>query len=72
MLTKQQDKLFNFLKNYFSKKNIMPNFDEMKDALDLKSKSGIHRLLNGLEERGYIKKLAILKQMLLHLFILLF
>ena len=58
MLTKQQDKLFNFLKNYFSKKNIMPNFDEMKDALDLKSKSGIHRLLNGLEERGYIKKLV--------------
>ena len=58
MLTKQQDKLFNFLKNYFSKKNIMPNFDEMKDALDLKSKSGIHRILNGLEERGYIKKLV--------------
>ena len=58
MLTKQQDKLFNFLKNYFSKKNIMPNFDEMKDALDLKSKSGIHRLLNGLEERGYIKKMV--------------
>jgi len=58
MLTKQQDKLFNFLVNYFSKKNIMPNFDEMKDALNLKSKSGIHRLLNGLEERGYIKKLV--------------
>ena len=58
MLTQQQEKLFNFLVFYFSKNNIMPSFDEMKNALNLKSKSGIHRLVYGLEERGYIKKLV--------------
>ena len=57
MLTHQQEKLLQFINNFQLKSNITPSFDEMKDGLGLKSKSGIHRILSALEERGYIKKL---------------
>ena len=57
MLTFQQDKLLKFIIDYQKKNNVTPSFDEMKDGLDLKSKSGIHRIVSALEERGYIKKL---------------
>ena len=57
MLTFQQEKLLKFIIDYQKKNNVTPSFDEMKDGLDLKSKSGIHRILSALEERGYIKKL---------------
>ena len=56
MLTKQQNKLFNFLKIKIQKTNISPSFEEMKVAMGLKSKSGIQRLIDGLVERGFIKK----------------
>ena len=57
MLTYQQEKLLQFINNFQLKSNVTPSFDEMKDGLGLKSKSGIHRILSALEERGYIKKL---------------
>ena len=57
MLTFQQEKLLKFIIDYQKKNNVTPSFDEMKDGLDLKSKSGIHRIVSALEERGYIKKL---------------
>ena len=57
MLTHQQEKLFQFINNFQLKSNVTPSFDEMKDGLGLKSKSGIHRILCALEERGYIRKL---------------
>lgn len=57
MLTFQQEKLLKFIIDYQKENNVTPSFDEMKDGLDLKSKSGIHRILSALEERGYIKKL---------------
>ena len=57
MLTFQQEKLLKFIIDYQKQNNVTPSFDEMKDGLDLKSKSGIHRILSALEERGYIKKL---------------
>ena len=57
MLTHQQEKLLQFINNFQLKSNITPSFDEMKDGLGLKSKSGIHRMLSALEERGYIRKL---------------
>ena len=56
MLTKQQNKLFNFLKNRIKKTNVSPSFEEMKIAMGLKSKSGIQRLIDGLVERGFIEK----------------
>ena len=56
MLTKQQNKLFNFLKIKIQKTNISPSFEEMKIAMGLKSKSGIQRLIDGLVERGFIEK----------------
>ena len=56
MLTKQQNKLYNFLKDKISKTNISPSFEEMKIAMGLKSKSGIQRLIDGLVERGFIEK----------------
>ena len=55
MLTHQQEKLLQFINNFQLKSNVTPSFDEMKDGLGLKSKSGIHRILSALEERGYIK-----------------
>ena len=57
MLTHQQEKLLQFINNFQIKSNVTPSFDEMKDGLGLKSKSGIHRILSALEERGYIRKL---------------
>ena len=57
MLTHQQEKLLQFINNFQLTSNVTPSFDEMKDGLGLKSKSGIHRILSALEERGYIKKL---------------
>ena len=57
MLTHQQEKLLQIINNFQFKSNVTPSFDEMKDGLGLKSKSGIHRILSALEERGYIKKL---------------
>ena len=56
MLTKKQNKLFNFLKDKIKKTNVSPSFEEMKIAMGLKSKSGIQRLINGLVERGFIEK----------------
>ena len=57
MLTFQQEKLLKFIIDYQKQNNVTPSFDEMKDGLVLKSKSGIHRIVSALEERGYIKKL---------------
>ena len=58
MLTKKQLDLLIFLEKSILNNLITPSFDEMKDALNLKSKSGVHRLIRSLEERGYIKRLA--------------
>ena len=49
--------LLTFLKDHLKKNDVSPSFDEMKDALNLKSKSGIHRLVSALEERGFIRRL---------------
>ncbi len=57
MLTKKQLKLYDYLKKSFKDNSVSPSFEEMKSALGLKSKSGIHRLINALEERGFIKRL---------------
>ena len=57
MLTKKQKELYVYLKDYISSNNICPSFEEMKNAVNLKSKSGIHRLITSLEQRGYIKRL---------------
>ena len=57
MLTKKQKELFDYLKNYIAKNEISPSFEEMKEAINLKSKSGIHRLITSLEQRGFIKRL---------------
>lgn len=58
MLTRKQHQLLLFIYDHLNKKGVSPSFDEMKDALGLKSKSGIHRLITGLEERGFIRRLA--------------
>src|SRR5580704_4569371 len=57
MLTKKQHELLTFINRRLSATGIAPSFDEMKDALNLRSKSGIHRLISGLEERGFIRRL---------------
>lgn len=57
MLTKKQHELLLFIHGHLQRHGVSPSFDEMKDALALKSKSGIHRLITGLEERGFIKRL---------------
>ncbi len=57
MLTKKQKELFDYLKDYISSNQISPSFEEMKEAVNLKSKSGIHRLITSLEQRGFIKRL---------------
>ena len=57
MLTKKQKELFVYLREYISSNDISPSFEEMKNAVNLKSKSGIHRLITSLEQRGYIKRL---------------
>lgn len=58
MLTRKQLELLNFIKARIDRDGVPPSFDEMKDALDLRSKSGIHRLITALEERGFIRRLA--------------
>ena len=58
MLTRKQNELLTFIHGHIRKNGISPSFDEMKDALNLKSKSGIHRLITALEERGFIRRLA--------------
>jgi repressor LexA len=58
MLTRKQYELLVYIDQQLSKNGVSPSFDEMKDALGLKSKSGIHRLITGLEERGFINRLA--------------
>ena len=57
MLTRKQHELLVYINEYLAKSGVSPSFDEMKDALDLKSKSGIHRLITGLEERGFLRRL---------------
>jgi repressor LexA len=57
MLTKKQRELLMFIERRLRDNGISPSFDEMKEALDLRSKSGIHRLITGLEERGFIRRL---------------
>ena len=57
MLTKKQSELLRFIHERLAADGVPPSFDEMKDALDLRSKSGIHRLILALEERGFIKRL---------------
>ncbi|MGQ3486468.1 transcriptional repressor LexA [uncultured Roseovarius sp.] len=58
MLTKKQLDLLNFIHKRVQRDGVPPSFDEMKEALDLRSKSGIHRLITALEERGFIRRLA--------------
>ncbi len=57
MLTRKQSELLLFINERIQDSGVSPSFDEMKDALGLKSKSGIHRLITGLEERGFIRRL---------------
>ena len=57
MLTRKQHELLRFIHERLRETGIPPSFDEMKEALDLKSKSGIHRLITALEERGFIRRL---------------
>lgn len=58
MLTKKQLDLLEFIHTRVQRDGVPPSFDEMKEALDLRSKSGIHRLITALEERGFIRRLA--------------
>ncbi|WP_323782176.1 transcriptional repressor LexA [Thalassovita sp.] len=58
MLTKKQLDLLTFIHQRMQRDGVPPSFDEMKEALDLRSKSGIHRLITALEERGFIRRLA--------------
>ena len=58
MLTRKQHDLLHFIHKRLQSDGVPPSFDEMKDALDLRSKSGIHRLIIALEERGFIRRLA--------------
>jgi repressor LexA len=57
MLTRKQLELLRYIHERLKESGVPPSFDEMKDALDLRSKSGIHRLITALEERGFIKRL---------------
>jgi len=57
MLTRKQHELLLFINKRLAEAGVSPSFDEMKEALGLKSKSGIHRLITGLEERGFLKRL---------------
>jgi len=58
MLTRKQHDLLQFIQARLKRDGVPPSFDEMKEALDLRSKSGIHRLITALEERGFIRRLA--------------
>jgi repressor LexA len=57
MLTRKQHELLRFIQVRLEETGISPSFEEMKEALDLKSKSGVHRLISALEERGFIRRL---------------
>ena len=57
MLTFKQKKMLDFLVDYYNKNNVYPTFDEMRDFLKIKSKSGIHKLLSSLEEKGFVNRL---------------
>jgi repressor LexA len=57
MLTRKQHELLMFIHRHLERTGVCPSFDEMKEALNLASKSGIHRLITGLEERGFIRRL---------------
>ncbi|HEY2482087.1 MAG TPA: transcriptional repressor LexA [Caulobacteraceae bacterium] len=58
MLTRKQHELLMFIHERIKETGVSPSFDEMRDALDLASKSGIHRLITALEERGFLRRLA--------------
>ena len=58
MLTRKQLELLDYINTHMEREGVPPSFDEMKDALELRSKSGIHRLITALEERGFIRRLA--------------
>jgi len=58
MLTRKQHELICFINDRLDASGVSPSFEEMKEALDLKSKSGVHRLISALEERGFIRRLA--------------
>jgi repressor LexA len=58
MLTRKQHELICFINDRLNETGVSPSFEEMKEALDLKSKSGVHRLISALEERGFIRRLA--------------
>lgn len=58
MLTRKQHELICFIHDRLAETGISPSFEEMKEALDLKSKSGVHRLISALEERGFLRRLA--------------
>ena len=57
MLTRKQHELICFIDDRLTQTGVSPSFEEMKDALDLKSKSGVHRLISALEERGFLRRL---------------
>ncbi|HEX8655374.1 MAG TPA: transcriptional repressor LexA [Allosphingosinicella sp.] len=57
MLTRKQHELLTYINGRLAEGGVSPSFEEMKDALDLKSKSGVHRLISALEERGFIRRL---------------
>ncbi len=57
MLTRKQHDLIRFIQERLEADGVSPSFEEMKEALDLKSKSGVHRLVSALEERGFIRRL---------------
>ena len=57
MLTAKQHELIRFIQQRLEETGISPSFEEMKEALDLKSKSGVHRLISALEERGFLRRL---------------
>lgn len=57
MLTRKQHELICFIEDRLADTGVSPSFEEMKDALELKSKSGVHRLISALEERGYLRRL---------------
>ncbi len=58
MLTRKQHELLLYIHRHLGETGVSPSFEEMKEALDLKSKSGVHRLISALEERGFIRRLA--------------
>ena len=57
MLTRKQNELLRYIHGHLAETGVSPSFEEMKEALELKSKSGVHRLISALEERGFIRRL---------------